>query len=177
MKLRWSGYRITMIAAALLLSSCVHQLTMHSRDGEKLDGRWRFGREGTALIQVFSPDGEVLVGMLTPVARHVFFESYQHAFGQGSIDADGPDLSSYGNAFWSLPGSSNALGDVVYGESFDGAAGTSARVVAGPLFYWTANLQGDKRTSMYCFLVGSSHSARGLGRCKGASGKEYTVQF
>ena len=166
-----------MIVAALLLSSCVHRLTMHSRDGERLDGRWRFAREGSALIQVFGSDGEVLVGMLMPVARRTFFESYQHAFGQGTIDAEAPDLSSYGNAFWSLPGSSNALGDVVFGQSFAPSAEASARIVAGPLFYWTANLQGDKRTSMRCFLIGSSHSARGLGRCKGTGGKEYTVQF
>ena len=170
-------YRIAMIAAALLLCSCVHRLTMHSRDGEKLDGLWRFGREGSALLQVFSSDGEVLVGMLTPVARHTFFEGYRHTFGQGAIDAEGPDLSSYGHALWSLPGSSNPLSDVVFGESFDLAAGASARIVAGPLFYWTANLQGDKRTSMHCFLIGSSHSASGLGRCKGTAGREYTVQF
>ena len=166
-----------MIVALLLLCSCVHHLTMHSRDGERLDGRWRFAREGSALIHVFNSDGEVLVGLLKPVARHDFFESYQHTFGQGAIDAQGPDLSSYGNAFWSLPGSANALGDVVFGESFDSSAGAPARIVAGPLFYWTASLYGDKRTSMNCFLIGSFHSARGLGRCKGPAGKEYTVRF
>jgi hypothetical protein len=161
----------------LLLSSCVHRLTMHARDGERLDGRWRFAREGTALIQVFGSDGEVLVGMLTPVARGVFLKNYQQTFGAGSIDTAGPELSSYGNAFWSSPGTSNTLADVVYGEAFDSAAPDSARVVTGPLFYWTANLQGDKRTVMQCFLIGSSHSTRGLGRCKGSAGKEYTVRF
>jgi hypothetical protein len=49
--------------------------------------------------------------------------------------------------------------------------------VRGPLLYWTANLQGDKRTMMRCFLIGSSSTGRGLGRCKGRTGKEYTVEF
>jgi hypothetical protein len=67
--------------------------------------------------------------------------------------------------------------DTVYGESFDPAAGQSQRAVSGPLFYWIAKLQGDKQPFMQCFLIGSSHSARGLGRCKSAGGKEYTVEF
>lgn len=168
---------MTLVLSVLLLSSCVHQLTMHSRDGERLDGRWRYAREGNALIQVSSADGEVLIGMLKPVARGKFFDSYQQAFGRGSIDAQGPELSSYGNALFATPGTSNALADVVYAESFDKASGEVARSVTGPLIYWTAQLQGDKRTFMQCFLIASSHSTRGLGRCKGVSGKEYTVSF
>lgn len=171
---RRNSYLIVMLAATVLLSACAHKLTMHARDGEKLDGRWRFAREGSALMQVFGSDGEVLVGMLTPVARRAFFESYQSVFGRGAIAAETPDLSWYGHGFWMLPGTSNALTDVVYGDSFDAVGG---QTVVGPLFYWTANLQGDRRTLMHCFLIGSAHSARGLGRCKGATGKEYTVQF
>ena len=129
-----------MLAATVLLSACAHKLTMHARDGEKLDGRWRFAREGSALMQVFGSDGEVLVGMLTPVARRAFFESYQSVFGRGAIAAETPDLSAYGHGFWMLPGTSNALTDVVYGDSFDAVGG---QTVVGPLFYWTANLQGD----------------------------------
>jgi hypothetical protein len=174
---RWVKYPMTIALSVLLLSSCVHRLTMHSRDGERLDGRWRYAREGNALIQVFSADGEVLVGMLRPVARGKFFDSYQQAFGRGSIDAHGPELSAYGNALFATPGTSNALADVVYAESFDKASGEAARRVTGPLIYWTAQLQGDKRTFMQCYLIASSHSTRGLGRCKGASGKEYTVSF
>ena len=162
------------IVFALLFSSCVHKLTLHARDGERLDGKWRFAREGSALIQVFGSDGEVLVGMLTPVARGVFLKNYEQTFGAGSIDTAGPELSSYVNAFWLPPGTSNTLADVVYGETFDS---TAAQIVTGPLFYWTANLQGDKRTLMQCFLIGSSHTADGLGRCKGSAGKEYTVRF
>src|SRR6185503_4697425 len=118
----WIKYPIATILFFLTLPSCAHRLTMHSRDGERLDGRWRFAREGSALIQVFSSDGEVLVGMLTPVARGVFFKNYQETFGQGSIDAEGPDYSNFGNSFWAPPGSSNALADVVYGESSNTAA-------------------------------------------------------
>ena len=167
-------FLVVVIAATLLLSACVHNVTMHARDGERLDGKWRFAREGSALIQVFSSDGEVLIGVLTPVARRAFFESYQTVFGRGAIAAETVDLSAYGQGFWVLPGTSNTLSDVVYGERFDAV---SMQTVAGPLFYWTANLQGDRRTLMQCFLIGSSHSARGLGRCMGATGKEYTVEF
>jgi len=173
----WIRYPFAAILFLFALSSCVHRLTMHARDGERLDGRWRFAREGTALIQVLSSDGEVLVGMLKPVARGVFLKNYQQTFGRGSIDAEGPDYSGFGSSLWSPPGSSNALADVVYGETFDKAANNSARIVSGPLFYWTANLQGDKRTYMQCFLIGSTHSASGVGRCKGTAGKEYTVEF
>lgn len=173
----WTKSLMSIALPALMLSSCVRPLTMHSRDGERLDGQWRYAREGNALIQVFNSDGEVLVGMLRPVARGKFFDGYQRTFGQGSIDAEGPELSSYGNALFASPGTSNALADVVYAESFDKKSGETPRSVTGPLIYWTAHLQGDKRTFMQCFLIGSSHSARGLGRCKGAAGKEYTVSF
>ncbi len=174
---QWNKSAIVLLLATLLLPSCVYRLAMHARDGEKLDGQWRFGREGGGLMEVFSSDGEVLVGTLKPVARETFFEQYQKTFGRGSIDADGPDVSAYGNGLWRPPGSSNALLDMVYGESFNTAEGKSRRMVSGPLFYWTANLQGDKSFLMQCFLIGSSHSAHGLGRCKSASGKEYTVEF
>jgi hypothetical protein len=161
----------------LLLSSCVYPLTMHSKDGQRLDGRWRFAREGSGLMQVVGPDGEILVGTFGPVSRSVFFANYQKTFGAGSIDADGPELAAYGNGFWALLGRSNALLDVAYGENYNSAAGISPQVVSGPLFYWTANLQGDKRTVMQCFLIGSSYTGHGLGRCKGAESKEYTVEF
>lgn len=164
------------IGALMILSSCVNQLTMHARDGERLDGKWRFGREGGGLMQVAGSAGELLVGTFNSVPRHIFFEGYQKTFGGGTIDADGPDVSAFGNAFAGVLGNSNALMDTAYGEDYNSTAGTAV-VVTGPLFYWTANLQGDKRTTMHCFLIGSSYTGRGLGRCKGASGKEYTVQF
>ena len=168
---------IALLLIALLLPSCIYKLTLHAPDGEKLDGQWHFGREGGGSIQVVATDGELLVGALEPVARRSFLDSYQDAFGRGSIGADGPDLSAYGNGLWVPPGSSNALLEMVYGENFNPEAEQSRRMVTGPLFYWRANLQGDRRTHMQCFLIGSSRTARGLGRCKSAGGKEYTVEF
>jgi hypothetical protein len=161
----------------LMLASCVYPLTMHSKSGERLDGRWRFARGDSGLMQVFGTGGETLIGTFRPISRGDFFTNYQKTFGAGSIDADEPELSAYGNGFWVSLGSANALGDVAYGENYNGATGTSQQVVRGPLFYWTANLQGDKRTVMQCFLIGSSYTGHGLGRCKGAESKEYTVEF
>ena len=174
----WSRTRSVMffIGALIILNSCVNQLTMHARDGERLDGKRRFAREGSGLIEVEGSAGELLVGTFNPVPRHIFFDGYQKAFGGGTIDADGPDVSGFGNAFAGVLGNSNALMDTAYGENYNSAAGKPV-VVTGPLFYWTANLRGDRRTTMQCFLIGSSYTGRGLGRCKGASGKEYTVQF
>jgi hypothetical protein len=165
------------VVVFLSLSACTYPLTMHSRDGERLNGRWRFAREGTGLIQVVASDGEVLVGAFKPVPRRNFFENYQKAFGGGSIDADGPDLFAYGNVFGGLLGGSSTLADVAYGENYNKSAGESFQTVRGPLLYWTASLQGDRRTIMQCFLIGSSSTGRGLGRCKGRTGTEYTVEF
>jgi hypothetical protein len=170
--------RFAVVAMVFMGSTaCTHPLTMHSQDGERLDGRWRFAREGTGLIQVVAADGEVLVGAFQPVPRRIFFENYQNTFGGGSIDADAPDLFAYGNVFGGLLGSSSTLADVAYGENFNRSADESFQTVRGPLLYWTANLQGDRRTIMQCFLIGSSSTGRGLGRCKGRTGKEYTVKF
>ena len=170
--------RFALVAMVLIgFTACTYPLTMHSRDGETLVGRWRFAREGTGLIQVVAADGEVLVGAFQPVPRRLFFENYQSTFGSGSIDADTPDLFAYGNVFGGLLGSSSTLVDVAYGENYNRSAGESFQAVRGPLLYWTANLQGDRRTIMRCFLIGSSSTGRGLGRCKGRTGKEYTVEF
>jgi hypothetical protein len=168
---------VLVVIVFLSLSACTYPLTMHSRDGEKLNGRWRFAREGTGLIQVIAADGEVLVGAFKPVPRRNFFESYQNAFGGGSINADGPDLFAYGNVFGGLLGSSSTLADIAYGENYNKSSGESIQTVRGPLLYWTASLQGDRRTMMQCFLIGSSSTGRGLGRCKGRTGTEYTVEF
>lgn len=170
-------FQILLVLSLMILTSCVNRLTMHSLDGERLDGKWRFAREGSGLIQVAGSAGELLVGTFDPVPRPMFLEGYQKTFGGGTIDTDGPDVSAFGNAFAGILGNSNALGDVAYGENYNSASGKSAHVVMGPLFYWTANLQDDKRTTMQCFLIGSSYTGHGLGRCKGAAGKEYTVEF
>lgn len=170
-------FRIPSILSLMILSSCVNHLTMHSLDGERLDGRWRLAREGNGLIQVAGSAGEVLIGTFKPVPRGIFFEDYQKIFGDGTIDADGPDLSEFGNAFAGMFGNSSTLADVAYGENYDTASGKPAHVVTGPLFYWMASLRGDKRTTMQCFLIGSSYTGHGLGRCKGDAGKEYTLEF
>lgn len=169
-------YTIALILSlgALLQSGCAHKMTIRGRDGETLHGRWRMAREGRGLMQVVTGEGETLVGPLAPSARNRFFENYQAVFGHGAIAEANPDVSAYGHGFWVLPGTTNAIDDVVYGEIFGAEA---AQAVAGPLFYWTAHLEGDRRTSMRCFLIGSTRSNRGLGRCKASAGKEYTVQF
>ena len=62
----WSRTRsvLLFIGALISLNSCVNQLTMHARDGEKLDGKWRFAREGSGLIEVEGSAGELLAGRL-----------------------------------------------------------------------------------------------------------------
>jgi len=119
------------IGALLILNSCVNQLTMHARDGERLDGKWRFAREGSGLIEVEGSAGELLVGTFNPVPRHIFFDGYQKAFGGGTIDADGPDVSGFGNAFAGVLGNSNALMDTAYGENYNSAAGKPVRWPCG----------------------------------------------
>jgi hypothetical protein len=168
---------ILRLAPALFFAACVQPLTLHSLDGEKLSGRWRLAREGSRLIQVFGADGEVLVGALKPVPRKTFFEDYQKAFGGGTIDADGPDWFEAGDVFVGFLGNSRSLADVAYGENYNQACGKPIHVVKGPLFFWTGSLEGDRRTIMQCFLIGSSTSSHGLGRCKGRTGKEFTVEF
>jgi hypothetical protein len=167
---------VSRFAPAIFLAACVQPLTMYARDGERLDGRWRLAREGTGLVQVFGADGEVLVGAFKPVPRRLFFAGYQKTFGGGTIDADGPDLSEFGNVFVGFLGNSSSLADVAYGENYNQASGAALHV-KGPLFYWMANLEGDRRTIMQCFLIGSSATGHGLGRCKGRMGKEFTVEF
>lgn len=165
------------LAPMLLVVACVQPLILHSLDGERLDGRWRQGREGSRVVQVSGADGEVLIGRLKPVPRKVFFENYQKTFGGGTIAADGPDFSMLGNAFVGFFGNSRSLTDAAYGENYNRASGKTVNVVKGPLFFWVGSLEGDRRTIMQCFLIGSSTTSHGLGRCKGRTGKEFTVEF
>ena len=164
-------------AIALFLSACTYTLTMQSLDGEKLGGRWRFAREGAMLVQVTARNGEILIGAFEPVTRRAFLESYQSMFGNGSIAADGPDLSEYGYMSGGLLGISATLVDVAYVKTYDKPAGESIETLKGPLLYWTASLQGDRRSGMHCFVISSSTTARGFGRCKAAWGQEYTVRM
>lgn len=169
--------RLIFILAVILLfnfSGCIHPLHMHSQDGEKLSGRYRFGREDTGLIQVDGSNGELLKGQFVRVGRAKFIERFENAFGRGTVAFDAPDLSAYGNAFGGFFGASSTLVDSAHAESFNSASGT---VVRGPLVYWIASLSGDRGTSMACFIIGSSHAGHGLGKCKIDSGKEYTLEF
>ena len=145
-------------------------------DGEKLSGRYRFARQDTGLIQVIAADGELLHGKFIRVGRTNFIESYEKAFGRGSIIAEGPDISGYGNAFAGMFGSSSALTDAAYGETFNRARG-SGIAVSGPLFYWTASLSSTQGKALACYLLGSSYTGHGFGRCKSHTGKEYSVEF
>lgn len=167
---------IALAAALLGLSACVHNLSMHSKDGQQLTGRYRFGAGDSGLIQVTGPSGELLNGRFLRVARASFVESYEKVFGDGSIAVYEPELSD-GNPFSGVFGSSSALPDLAYGESFDRTGGNSETMARGPLFYWSASLVGDRGTRMGCYLIGSSYTGHGFGKCKTDAGHEYSVEF
>ena len=158
------------------LTACVHSLTMHSRDGQRLSGRYRFARDDSGLIQVTGAEGEVFRGSFVRVARSAFVENYEKIFGRGSIAVFEPELGG-ANPFAGVFGSSSTLLDSAYGESFDRAPGKSEMAVRGPLFYWTASLGGDRGTTMRCYLIGSSYTGHGFGKCKSDEGHEYSVEF
>ena len=161
----------------VFLSACVHDFTMHSKDGKELNGRYRFARDDTGLIQISGPGGETLNGRFVQVERATFVASYEQTFGRGSITAYGPDVSAYGNLFAGGFGSSSALSDTAFGETFNSARSGSEIAVRGPLFYWTASLGGDRGTTMRCYLIGSSYTGHGFGKCKSDAGHEYSVEF
>lgn len=167
---------IALAVALLFLSACVHNLSMHSKDGQKLSGRYRFAAEDTGLIQVTGPSGELLNGRFVRVGRTTFVASYEKTFGRGSIAVYEPELSDV-NPFSGVFGSSSALPDSAYGESFNNTRGKSEMMVRGPLFYWTASLLGDQGTTMGCYLIGSSYTGHGFGKCKTDAGHEYSVEF
>ena len=146
-------------------------------DGEKLSGKYRFARDDTGLIQVRGSDGEILDGKFTRVGRTDFIDSYETTFGRGTIIEESPDISSYGNPFAGIFGSSSVLTDTAYGETFNRAADRSGIAVRGPLFYWTGSLRSNQGTTLACYFVGSSYTGHGFGRCKSHMGKEYSVEF
>lgn len=158
-----------------MASACVHSLSMRSKDGEELSGRYRFARENTGLMEVIGSDSEILRGKFVRVGRGSFVDLYQQTFGRESIRVDGPDLPAY--AFSGLLGSSYALADAAYGETFENLSGNSEIMVKGPLFYWIGSLRGDKGTIMGCYFIGSSNTGHGFGTCKSHTGKEYSARF
>ena len=106
---------------SFLVSGCVYRLTVSAADGERLNGRYRFGRDDTGLIQLIGPGGEVLMGRLFRVARATFIEGYQKTFGKDSIAVDGPEVSFSGNGFAGIFGNRSALKDAAYGPTFGAA--------------------------------------------------------
>ena len=162
---------------SFLVSGCVYRLTVSAADGERLNGRYRFGRDDTGLIQLIGPGGEVLMGRLFRVARATFIEGYQKTFGKDSIAVDGPEVSFSGNGFAGIFGNRSALKDAAYGPTFSGVAGAAGKRVSGTLDYWTASLQGDNGSAIGCYFIRSTYTAQGLGRCKSDTGKEYDAEL
>ena len=168
---------ISGLVFALGLSSCSYPVTMSSVQGDRFVGLYRYGREDSGVMQIRGPENEVLVGRFVRVDRTMFAEGYERTFGRGTIEMDGPDLSRHGNSFGGLLASSTALHETAYTDASTGFAGQPTRTVSGPLFYWVASLQGDRRSVLGCYLVGSSYTGNGFGRCKSQSGTEYRVDF
>lgn len=82
------GLSLAVLWLSFLRSGCVYRLTVSAADGERLNGRYRFGRDDTGLIQLIGPGGEVLMGRLSRVARATFIEGVPEDFWQG-LDSSG----------------------------------------------------------------------------------------
>jgi hypothetical protein len=173
---RWErGLILPFCLLLMTLPACTHRVSMVSGDGEQWHGRWRYSRGDNGLMQIRSADGEILMGTFSRVRRRIVVEGYEKVFGPETIALDGPDLARYGNAFTGILGTSSPFTETAYAEPL--TPGKSGAAVSGPLFFWTANLQGDRRTTMRCFLIGSAYTGRGIGRCRGPTGKDYLVEF
>jgi len=168
---------VPLLMSCLLVPGCIHAVRLRSEDGETLHGRYRFARENTGLIQVTQGNGERLSGRFVEVSRTAFVESYEKTFGSGSISVAGLDKSPYGHLSGGLFASSYGLTGLAYRQVADAKAKTPATVLKGPLFYWTASLQGDRGTTMDCYFIGSSYTSHGFGSCKSHTGKEYGADF
>ena len=161
----------------LLLAGCFYPMTMQSSDGVTYGGRYRFGREHSGLMQIHGPGDEVLLGSFDRVGRTAFVESYEKIFGRGTIELDGPDLSRHAGTIGGILGPTSDFHETAYADPAAVAEGRPSKSITGPLFYWVASLQGDRRTVLGCFLIGSSYTGSGFGRCKSQSGQEYNVDF
>src|SRR5262245_1339878 len=159
-------FRLLFLAAILSCFACAYPMTMVSSDGERFSGRYRIGRAGTGLMEIYGPENELLIGRFVRVDRTLFVRAYEKAFGSHTIEADGPDLSRYSNAFGGLLGNSSTFHETAYAEPTQDASIQPGKSVSGPLFYWTASLQGDRRMVLGCYLIGSAYTGRGFGRCK-----------
>jgi hypothetical protein len=128
-------------------------------------------------MQIYGPDNEVLIGNFTRVGRTAFAENYEKTFGRGTIELDGPDLSRHGGTIGGVLGTSSVFHETASANPEAVLDGSKTKVISGPLFYWIAHLQGDRRTVLGCYLVGSSYTGNGFGRCKTQSGKEFHIDF
>jgi hypothetical protein len=165
------------VLLALAISGCAHSMSMTALDGAKYAGRYRFGREDNGLMQIYGPDNETLIGNFTRVGRTAFAENYEKTFGRGTIELDGPDLSRHGGTIGGVLGTSSVFHETAYADPDAVLAGKKTKIISGPLFYWIAHLQGDRRTVLGCYLVGSAYTGNGFGRCKSQSGNEFRIDF
>lgn len=163
--------------ALSLLGACSYPMSMVSSEGVSYGGRYRFGREDSGLMEIYGPENELLIGRFARVGRTAFVESYEKAFGRGTIELDGPDLSRHAGSLSGVLGPTSGFIETAYADPAAAAQGRPTKTITGPLFYWVASLQGDRRTVMGCFLIGSSYTGSGFGRCKSQSGLEYNVDF
>ena len=163
--------------ALLLIGACSYPITMQSTQGETYVGRYRFSRDDSGLMQISGPENEVLVGRFSRVGRTTFVESYEKAFGRGTIELDGPDLSRYAGSLSGFLGPTSGFHETAYADPAAAADGRPTKSITGPLFYWVASLQGDRRTVLGCYFVGSSYTGGGFGRCKSQAGDVYSIDF
>ena len=91
-------------------------MTMKSSEGVTYDGRYRFGREDSGLMQIHGPENEVLLGSFDRVGRTAFVENYEKAFGRGTIELDGPDLSRHGGTIGGVLGSTSGFHETAYAD-------------------------------------------------------------
>jgi hypothetical protein len=163
--------------ALLMIGACSYPITMQSPQGATYGGRYRFGREDSGLMQIYGPENEVLIGRFSRVGRTAFVESYEKAFGRGTIELDGPDLSRHAGSLHGFLGPTSGFHETAYADPAAAAQGRPTKSITGPLFYWVASLQGDRRTVLGCFFIGSSYTGGGFGRCKSQAGEEYSIDF
>jgi len=166
-----------LLISLLILPGCTYSMRLRSPNGETLHGRYRFARENTGLMEVTRSNGEILSGKFAQVGRTTFVETYEKTFGSGSISVAGLDASPYGYLSGGPFASSYGLTGSAYRDRSLDKPTNSGNVLKGPLFYWTASLQGDRGTTMTCHFVGSSYTNHGFGSCKGHAGETYSADF
>ncbi len=172
---RW---RLSIVVMGLIaLSACSHPMSMKSPEGVTYGGQYRFGRDDNGLMRIHGPENEILIGSFSRVGRTAFVENYEKAFGRGTIELDGPDLSRHAGSLGGVLGPTSGFHETAYADPVAAAEGRPTKSITGPLFYWVASLQGDRRTVLGCFLIGSNYTGGGFGRCKSQSGREYNIDF